>query len=315
MSDMGFPIDMVYLWVDGNDPQWQIKRDSLLKDSKREESKNGRGRFANNDELKYSLRSLFFYAPWIRNIYIVTDKQVPTWLNLKNEKVKIIDHSDILPPEALPTFNSRIIEHHIHLIPGLANNFLYANDDMFFNHSVGPEDFFLSDGRPIVRWNRRPFRKLSLWLKEHILKKKTSNYNHCIQNSAKLVEKKYGRYIGHKTHHNIDAYCKSDYTKTYETFKNEITPTLYNHFRSDNDIQRNIYSHVPVILKRAKVRFVNQKESFRCHIDNERNFRKLEKIHPLLFCLNDSEYADENDRVRVKKFLERRFPDKSPFEK
>ncbi len=49
-------------------------------------------RFADNQELRYSLRSLEKNAQWIRNVYIVTNGQIPNWLNLENPRVKIITH-------------------------------------------------------------------------------------------------------------------------------------------------------------------------------------------------------------------------------
>ena len=314
-DNFDFPVDLIYLWVDGNDPLWRAKKNAFISTGTRDTGKDCEGRYVDNEELKYSLRSVEKFAPWIRKIFIVTDSQTPLWLDIANPKIKIIDHKELLPEAALPCFNSRIIEHNLFKIKGLAENFLYANDDMFFGKCVSPNDFFLADGRPIVRFNRRPMRKLSLWLEKNIIKKKVSNYKRAIQNTAELMEKRYGKYIGHKTHHNIDAYKKSDYQATYELFKEDIEPTLINHLRADNDIQRNIYSYVPILEKRAKVKFVNQKESFRCHIDNEGNFLKLEKSNPKFFCLNDSEFADYNDRKRVKEFLEKRFPEKSQFEK
>lgn len=312
---ISFPIDLVYLWVDGNDPDWKNKRNKILGLPSDSSGKDCEGRYADNDELKYSLRSVEQFAPWIRKIFIITDNQVPKWLDTHNSKIKIIDHSEILPAQALPTFNSTVIEHALHNIPGLSEHFLYANDDMFFGRPVSPSDFFLHDGTPIVRFNRRPFRKLSLWLEKKILKKPLSNYNLTILNSARLVENKTGRFIGHKTHHNIDAYRKTDYSYTFESFKKDILPSFDNKTRGDNDIQRNIYSYRPIVEGKAKVRFVSRKNSFRCHIDNPGNFIKLRNWNPMLFCLNDSEYASTDDRLRVKDFLEERFPEKSQFEK
>ena len=37
-------------------------------------------RFASRDELRYSLRSLQAYAPWVRHVWLVTDQQRPRWL-------------------------------------------------------------------------------------------------------------------------------------------------------------------------------------------------------------------------------------------
>ena len=74
-------IDLVYLWVDGNDTAWQAKRNACIGKPVDNSDVNCKGRYANNDELKYSLCSVDIYAPWIRKIFIVTDSQVPAWLD------------------------------------------------------------------------------------------------------------------------------------------------------------------------------------------------------------------------------------------
>lgn len=308
-------IDLVYLWVDGSDPLWQTKRNKLIGKTEENSSTNCEGRYANNDELKYSLRSIEMYAPWIRNIFIVTDNQVPEWLNTSNTKIKIIDHKEIMPPQSIPCFNSSVIEHFICRIPDLAEHFLYANDDMFINKPVTPCTFFGEDGLPIIRFSRRPFRKLYLAFREKISKKKLSHYNQITQNSAKLVEKKYKIYYSGKAHHNIDGYLKSDCIHVEQIFKKEIDTTLTNHVRSSNDIQRHLYYYVALAEKRGHLHYVTQKTSFRLHIHKENHYSKLERFNPTLFCMNDSEYAQDNHRIMAKNYLEKRFPNKSKFEK
>lgn len=309
-------IDLVYLWVNGNDPQWRAKRNNVIGVPEEGSAVNCEGRYADNDELKYSLRAVEMYAPWIRRIFIVTDNQTPEWLDSSNPKIQIVDHTEIMPPQSLPCFNAILIEHFLYRIPELAEHFLFANDDMFINRAVQPSDFFGSDGFPIIRFNRRPFRKVTLYLKETMLKRPISNYNLSIQNAARLVEKRFGTYFGSKTHHNIDAYLKNDYRHTYEEiFKEDIEPTLTNHIRSDNDIQRNLYSYVAIIQKRAHLQYVSNKTSFKFHIDNPDHYRKLERCNPMLFCMNDSQYATDADRERVTEYLQMRFPQKSGFEK
>ena len=108
-------IDLVYLWVDGNDPKWQAKRNAFLERKVENSLSSFNGRYVNNDELKYSLRSVERYAPWIRKIFIVTDDQSPEWLDIENPKIKIIDHKEILPAESLPCFNSNVLEHFLKL--------------------------------------------------------------------------------------------------------------------------------------------------------------------------------------------------------
>lgn len=308
-------IDLVYLWVNGNDPQWLAKHNACIGKVEENSAVNCEGRYADNDELKYSLRSIEKYAPWIRKIFIVTDNQTPAWLDTSNPKIRIVDHKEIMPAIALPCFNATVIEHFLWKIPGLSEYFLFANDDMFINKPVTPNTFYGKDGLPIIRFNRRPFRKLTLWFRENVLKKPINNYLQIIRNSAELVEKKYGTYYGGKTHHNIDAYLKSDCEHVEQMFKNEIEATFSNHIRSANDIQRNIYAYVALAEKRAHLHYVTQKTSFRLHIQNESHYDKLERYNPLLFCMNDSQYAKDSDRKRVTAFLNKRFPKKSQFEK
>lgn len=306
-------IDLVYLWVNGNDPKWMAKRNACIGEVSGAEE-NCKGRYVDNDELKYSLRSMEKNAPWIRRIFIVTDDQVPSWLDTTNPKIQIVDHTEILPAEALPCFNSRIIEHHLYKIPGLAEHFLYANDDMYINQPVTPETFFCKDGLPIIRMNRRPFRKLTLWYRTKV-QGKHGSYVQAIHNAALLVEKKYGTYYGGKTHHNIDAYLKSTYQHTREVFDKEISATLTNHVRSMNDVQRNIYSYVALAEKRAHLCYVNQHTSFRFHIDNRKLYKKFERYNPMLFCMNDSQFANDEDRKLATAFVNKLFPNKSQFEK
>ncbi len=308
-------VDLVYLWVDGNDPAWQAKRNAVIGKTVEKSSVNCEGRYANHDELMYSLRSAEMYAPWIRRIFIVTDNQIPNWLDTSNPKIRIVDHKEIMPEECLPCFNSALIEHFLWRIPDLSERFLYANDDMYFNRSVTPDMFFAHDGLPIIRQNRRPFRKFTWFLKEKILGRPLSNYNLTIRRTAELVKAKTGKFYGGKAHHNIDAYLKSDCQHVETMFRDEIEPTFVNHVRRNNDVQRSIYHYVALAEKRGHLRYVSQRESLRVHIQNEKHYLKLERYNPILFCINDSEYASEKDRERAADFLQKRFPDKSQFEK
>lgn len=104
-------------------------------------------RFYDNEELRYSLRSVEKYAPWIRNIYIVTNGQIPSWLKVDHPRLTIVSHEAIFTDSShLPTFSSPAIETHVHRIPGLSNHFIYLNDDVMFGDHVWPEDF-VTDSR------------------------------------------------------------------------------------------------------------------------------------------------------------------------
>ena len=142
-QDVRQPIDAVYTWVDGADPRqraelsyWTAQQADVAEDSA------GADRFRDRDELRYSLRSLERYAPWICRIYIVTNGQVPEWLNRSNPRLRLVTHGDLFPnSHDLPTFNSFAIESHLHRIADLSETFLYFNDDHFLGRDVRPEDF------------------------------------------------------------------------------------------------------------------------------------------------------------------------------
>lgn len=308
-------IDLVYLWVDGNDPAWQAKRNAFIGKTEDNSPVNCKGRYANNDELKYSLRSIEKYAPWIRRIFIVTDNQIPEWIDTSNPKIKIIDHTDIMPAESLPCFNSSVIEHFLYRIPGLAEHFLFANDDMFVNKEVTADDFFTPEGFPIVRLTRKPFRKMQWLWRERICKKPLKNYSKMIARSSQLVNDKYGIYYTGLPHHNIDAYLKSDYRRIVEeVLHDEFSANNRNRMRNDNDVQRSVVAYIALAEKRGKLHYVSKRVSMHVLIHKESHYRKLEKYHPMLFCMNDSEYATDDDRMKAKAYLENRFPEKSSFE-
>ncbi|MGM8930649.1 Stealth CR1 domain-containing protein [Salinicola halophyticus] len=156
-------IDAVITWVDGSDPQHVEKKDKWLSSSTDTEGKelpsSGRKerRWENNGEILLCLESIKNHAPWIRTIWIVTDSQAPDLDSVDpiiREKVKVVDHKVLYAgfEQYLPTFNSQSIETVLWRIPGLADRFIYFNDDFFLTGRLEPEDLF-EGKKPIVRGN------------------------------------------------------------------------------------------------------------------------------------------------------------------
>jgi hypothetical protein len=150
LYEFDFPIDVVFTWVDDQDPEWQKEKDFYTGEAGRKPTA-GRAlaaeRFRNRDELKYSLRSIEMFAPFVRHIYIVTNGQRPDWLDDTSDRITLVSHRDIYrDPAVLPTFNSSGIETQLHHIPGLAEHFLYFNDDFMLADFCTPEDFFFANG-------------------------------------------------------------------------------------------------------------------------------------------------------------------------
>ncbi|HLS62933.1 MAG TPA: stealth conserved region 3 domain-containing protein, partial [Ruania sp.] len=143
-------IDVVYTWVDGSDPEWNAQRLAALGVAEAPDSTNGAthaARFRSHDELRYSLRSVELFAPWVRRVHIVTAGQVPDWLDTDHPRLRLVDHRDIFTdPSVLPVFNSHAIESQLHHIPGLSERYLYLNDDVFLGRPVDPSLFFHGNG-------------------------------------------------------------------------------------------------------------------------------------------------------------------------
>ena len=142
---MKFDIDIVGPWVDGGDPAWLAEKRKYRPDAGTDDNVN---RYRDWGLLPYWFRSVEKYAPWVRKIHFVTWGHIPSWLNTENPKLNIVKHSDYMPEKYLPVFSSHPIELNMHRIEGLAEHFIYSNDDLLFTAPCAPEDFF-SDGIPV----------------------------------------------------------------------------------------------------------------------------------------------------------------------
>ena len=122
-------IDFVLIWVDDSDIEWQ-KSKARYKGEELKFNVND-VRYRDWGTLKYWFRAVEKYAPWVHKIHFVTCGHVPEWLNLNHPKLNFVKHEDYIPAEFLPTFSSHAIELNLHRIKGLANKFVYFNDDTF----------------------------------------------------------------------------------------------------------------------------------------------------------------------------------------
>ncbi len=304
-------IDLVYLWVDGSDPKWLKKKDSYL--DKTIDKRNLKGRYSNNSELRYSLRSIEKHMNWIRKIFIITDNQVPDFINTNNPKIQIIDHSEIIPKEILPTFNSVVIEYFIHNIPDLSEKFLLLNDDFFVNADLTP-NFFFKDGLPIIRMIKSPTLKMKILLAK-LIGRPIDNYKKSIENAYKLIEREYNTYYPIRSHHNIDSFLKSEYKKTIEIFSKDLETIYLNRFRNDTDIQRILLQYDLLARHRGYLRYVIPEESCLIQVHFDDFYQYITRYNPKLFCLNETEKSTDEDKKRIVPFLETLFPNKSKFEK
>ena len=201
MSDTfknNFDIDVVITWVDGSDENHAQKLSQYIENKDSLNLKGFVTRFNQVNEIEYCIKLIYKFAPYVRNIFIVTDEQTPDFLknDSKSEyhNVKIVDHKTIFKgyESYLPVFNSNSIETMISRIPDLAEHFVYFNDDVLLIGETKPSDFFTEDGIPILRgrWANYELTKLKDFLKEVGLKKKRVSklpYKKAQENIAKIL--------------------------------------------------------------------------------------------------------------------------------
>ena len=355
---MNKEVDFVVTWVDGNDIEHIKLRNKykLLEGIQINEESNNICRFKDNGELKYLFRSIEQNAKFIRYIFFVTNGQIPKWLNVKHPKIKIITHEQIMPKDALPTFNSNAIEACIANISGLSDRFLYANDDCFIAKPISKEFFFNKKGYPIVRlkpmFNTEHLDDLNLYGRQMVF-------------TLNLFNKKFNKKFYLTEHHNIDAFYKPDIINCLKEFKDDFDKTVQCKFRKDKTVSKFIWSlysfyigHSTIkgyfllngiilfmnllkkiksfIFHKTKIHKIAQKKnlieekkliSFMKNI-NDLIYRKILKSTMImisntkkydiknvnLFCMNDTDLATDEDRIKSINFLGKIFPKKSSFE-
>ncbi|MDQ2069896.1 stealth family protein [Natronospira bacteriovora] len=314
-----FPVDVVYTWVDGNDPDWQRRK--AAREGRHDElhqRANNASRYHNRDELKYSLRSLYYHAPWIRHIYIVTDQQVPEWLDPSlSGKISIVDHSELFPdPDDLPTFNSHAIESVLARIPGLSTHFLYVNDDVFMSGAVRPEAFFESSGiaRTFLSNAWSPFCGVDD-------SDRASEWG--ALNASRLLNKSHDAVIHHKTKHTPIPLRKDLMKSLEEEYAEDFSALRSRPFRTPHDLAPVTSLHMSFGLARGYVVTGNINYAYVDIASNDLD-KKLRRIkrspHSMVFCLNDTE-VDEDDfdwdaqEVVLRRFLEEMYPYKGPWER
>jgi hypothetical protein len=223
--DIGFEIDAVYLWVDGSDPKWLERKREFSGES--ESHGTSSSRFTSRNELYFSIATLRRNAPWINRIWLVTDGQTPVLGELK-DMVTIVDHREFIPAEYLPTFNSHVITSHLHRIEGLAEHFLYLNDDILFGRPLLPTVWFDSVGRSIVRYTRTTLPGFSVDQPEVIHRARQQTVRLALDSGLRVST----RSIQHGPH----PLRKSVMAAMWQQFGAALDATSRNRFRTDEDV-------------------------------------------------------------------------------
>lgn len=315
LDDVDFEIDAVYTWVDGEDPAWlesKLRLQAEIGGTEFHSEAVHAARFRSRDELKYSLRSLEYFAPWFRKIFIVTANQVPDWLDVNHPKIHVISHREIYDnKEHLPTFNSNSIISRLHHIPGLSDHYVYINDDVLFGRQVTKEHFFSPSGIALVSPsnNRRPFGSAELTDEPHI---------NLTRNMRELIKTEFNVVISRAIKHTPHPMIKSVLFEMEERFRETFSATWNSRFRHHTDIVSDQLHHYFAQLTGRAVpgaltyNYINVLDNKYLGVLND----TLKWRNRDAFCVNDApvEGAEAISEDQVNHFFETYFPVKSSFE-
>lgn len=292
-------IDVVFTWVDGSDVVWLEKFNRYAPSylAKSAPYAMDSARFSNHNELYFSVNSVLKFMPWVRHIFIITDEQVPDWLDEHYSKITIIDHKTIIEQTYLPTFNSHVIEAFLHRIPGLSENFIYFNDDVFVARQLQREHFFQSNGIASIFLSGKSLLSLR---NKGIVTPTLSASERCVT----LLNQFYHISIDTPLVHTYIPLKKSMYELAWKKYENEIRDFLPNKLRTNGDLNLANFL-VPWLM------YLEGKSTFRldiCYYFNIRSShalmqykrllsRKNSKNAPHSFCANDF-----NDNSQVKNY-------------
>ena len=291
-------MDIVITYVNGLDPEWQKDYEKHTNTPILEK------RFRDWGTLKYLMRGIEKNMPFIRKVHLVVarESQVPEWVN-RNE-VNIVLHKDIIPAKHLPTFNCNPIEMHLHRIEGLAEEYIYFNDDIFPLKPCKATDFFV-DGRATLGMSRHLF-ALNMFKK-------------ICRNSNRIARKAIGlkpSVCFLRPQHICTPMLKNQCEELYQKVEAEIISSLTK-TRSSNNLNQYMFLDY-MYLRGMLINKRMSKKHFSLGVASEDKIRKyIQNPKHSLVCINDVQMSEESyNEIRrtLLNTFEQVLPEKSKFE-
>lgn len=332
-----YPIDFVVTWVDGNDPVWQAEK-AKYSPHLNEDSRNVR--YRDWDNMQYWFRAVEKFAPWVHKVHFVTYGHLPKGLNLDCPKLHIVNHKDFIPEKYLPTFSVRPIELNLHRIKGLAEHFVYFNDDMFLLKPA-PKTLFFKDGLPrdfairsdlsvADKHDTVQFAKFNniILINTHFDKKIQMK-----KNWSKWINSAYGwnalrnlifmgehRFRCFANNHLAFSYLRQTFIDLWKAEPDELNQTCMHKFRTRLDVNQWVFRYWQLAKGDFSPigRHVKGKvyEVYNGVEQNQELFDIIENQKMPMICINDNENIDFIPmEKRLKAALDKILPEKSSFEK
>lgn len=326
-------IDIVIIWVDGNDPEWQ-KTKRMYSPNTTDDSRTIR--YREWDNLQYIFRGIEKFAPWVNKVHFVTCGHLPSWLNKENKKLHIVNHKDFIPKQFLPTFSANPIETNLHRIEGLNEQFIYFNDDTFLTDHVKETDFFVN-GKPCDAAIENPIVPCGNDIIDYILlnnmeilnkyfnkkeayKKRISNwfnYKYGLYNLKTLSLLQWKNFVGLRYSHLPSSILKSTMQKLWDIENETLTNTGYNKFRSKNDVNQYLFTNYQMLSGNFVPRKCSIGKFFAIGNDRSKITKAISKQKYKMICLNDGTSIDDFEKAKIEiiNAFETILPEKSSFEK
>jgi hypothetical protein len=270
------------------------------------------------------------FAPWIRNIFVVTNGQRPAWLDVNHPRIRMVSHRDIFPdPRVLPTFNSSAIILNLHRIASLSEAFLVFDDDVFLGRSSARSEFFSKLGKIRVRFQEG----LANANFAHPVRQKRS-----IAYCYKLLDETFGaKHRRYNFPHCPVMFNKTVFRQMEQQWQLHFDRTRAHRFRNERDIKPHLlFSHC--LAETYEVLFREEEDENeieymkgqgavyvafgRPGFDLETVIHSIESERPRYICVNDEfgqngliePHMESEVSSKLAAFLKQYFPQKAEWE-
>lgn len=330
MEKENYSIDVVITWVDSSDKTWldeKNKYSNQILNNNRHIA--GDNRYQDQGTLQYIFRGIEKFMPWVRKVFLVTYGHLPSWININCDKLKIVKHSDFIPEEYLPTFNSNAILLNIHRIKDLSEHFILFNDDMYVVNKCKSKMFFrnglpcdMGIVEPIVAPDDDPFWDMMvnnlMVINRNFSKSKTFSRNflrwfslkYGFKNNIKnILFLPYKKFTGFYDSHIPNCHLKSIFSEVWEKEFDICNKTSLHKFRNSEDITEWTMRYWQLASNKFMPINRDKLGKYSSLKDNSANslIKNIKKYK--LICLND-----ETDDRYIFEFFNHILGEKSSFE-
>ncbi len=332
-------IDIVIPWLDGSDPQWIAEKEAFLQMNGRTELSvdASDSRYRDSGTLKYALRGIDRYMPWVHTVHLVTWGHLPVWLNKDADGLNIVNHKDFIPSKYLPTFSSHTIELNFHRIPDLSEQFIYFNDDMIPLRPL-TEDMFFQNGLPVdfavetELYGRFSHSIAGVLLSNAAVINEHFSKHQVIKKSAKkwfsvlygtnilktLMHLPYPCFSDFSNNHTCNPFLKETFVHVWKQAYDILDETCSHRFRVMSDVNQWLMRDWQLVTGKFVPKPCNVDKTLNVTNDLTSIAEVLRQKKYRTVCINDVAYEKLDDvektMAQLTALLEESFPNESRFE-